>query len=100
MKKGVVPFQYEEEKSSTGMTALGGLPTYLDLAQVVGSRASVERHMKFREGGQGRSDSQMVTSLVLLNRFDLAHYRSGWWGCRGRSFGCVYEKGANTVAGT
>ena len=25
MKQGVMPFQYEEEKSSTGMTALSGL---------------------------------------------------------------------------
>ena len=67
MSQGILPFQYEEEKSSTGMTALGGLPAYLDLAQVVGLRASVGRHVKLREGGQGWSDSQMVISLVLLN---------------------------------
>jgi hypothetical protein len=67
MEQGVLPFQYEEEKSSTGMTALGGLPAYLDLAHVAGLRTSVDRHVRLRKGGQGWSDSQMVTSLVLLN---------------------------------
>ena len=67
MAQGVLPFQYAEEKRSTGMTALAGLPAYLDLAHVAGLRASVERHVKLREGGQGWSDSQMVTSLVLLS---------------------------------
>ena len=37
MKQGVMPFQYEEEKSSTGMTALSGLMTYLELMQAAGS---------------------------------------------------------------
>jgi hypothetical protein len=67
MKQGVLPFQYEEERNSTGMTALGGLPAYLDLARVAGLARSIERHVRLREGGQGWSDSQMVTSLVLLN---------------------------------
>ena len=67
MKQGVLPFQYEEEKSSTGMTALAGLPAYLDLARVAGLARSIGRHVRLREGGQGWSDSQVVTSLVLLN---------------------------------
>ena len=33
MKQGVLPFHYEDEKSSTGMTAFGVLPAYLDLEQ-------------------------------------------------------------------
>lgn len=67
MTQGVLPFQYEEEKTSTGMTALAGLPAYLDLARVAGLADSVERHVRLREGGQGWTDRQMVTSLVLLN---------------------------------
>ncbi len=46
MKQGVLPFQYEEEKSSTGMTALSGLPAYLKLAQATGLRSSIERHWR------------------------------------------------------
>lgn len=67
MAQGVLPFQYEQEKTSTGMTALAGLPAYLDLVQVAGLRASVDRHISLRDGTQGWSDSQIITSLVLLN---------------------------------
>ncbi len=67
MTQGVLPFQYQEEKTSTGMTALAGLPTYLDLAEVAGLSQSIERHVKLREGNQGWRDAQIITSLVLLN---------------------------------
>ena len=67
MKQGVMPFQYEEEKSSTGTTALSGLMTYLELMQAAGLRSSVGRHVGLRESGQGWTDSQVVTSLILLN---------------------------------
>ncbi len=36
MSQGVLPFKYEEEKNDTGMTALAGLPGYLDPAKVIG----------------------------------------------------------------
>jgi len=36
MAQGVLPFKYEAEKKTTGMTALTGLPAYLDLAKVIG----------------------------------------------------------------
>ncbi len=67
MKQGVLSFQYEEEKSTTGTTALAGLATYLDLGYAVGLWREIERHVMLREGGQGWSDSQMINSLVLLN---------------------------------
>ena len=31
-KQGVLPFRYECEPTASGMTALGGLPPYLELA--------------------------------------------------------------------
>jgi len=67
MAQGVLPFQYEEERSDTGMTGLAGLPAYLDLAQVVGLSESIGRHLRVREGSQGWTDSQVMTALVLLN---------------------------------
>lgn len=67
MVQGILPFKYETEKKATGMTALGGLPAYLDLAQVIGLNKSVQKHLKVRSGGQGWTDSQMVLALVLLN---------------------------------
>ncbi len=67
MRQGVLPFQYAEEKSTTGMTGLSGLMTYLELIHVSGLRSSVERHVGLRERGQGWTDNQIVNSLMLLN---------------------------------
>jgi hypothetical protein len=67
MAQGILPFKYEAEKASTGMTALAGLPTYLDLARAIGLSKSIQKHLKVREGGQGWTDLQVVLSIVLLN---------------------------------
>ncbi|MCW8965753.1 MAG: IS1380 family transposase [Candidatus Pacearchaeota archaeon] len=67
MSQGVLPFKYEKEKTQTGMTALAGLPVYLDLAKVIGLSKSIQRHIKIRENSQGWTDAQMLLSLVLLN---------------------------------
>ena len=42
MKQGLLAFQYEQEKSSTGMTALSGLMTYLELMQAAGLRSGLD----------------------------------------------------------
>ncbi len=49
------------------MTALAGLPLYLDLAWVTGLVESIRRHLKLREGRQGWTDAQFVVALILLN---------------------------------
>ena len=67
MTQGLLPFQYEEDKSQGGMTSLSGLPLYLDLAHLMGLRESIDRHVDVRKDSQGYSDAQVVTSLVLLN---------------------------------
>ena len=67
MPQGALPFQYAEEKGSTGMTGLSGLATYLDLARVAGL-SSARRHIGIKEGKQGWTDSQMITSLALAGR--------------------------------
>jgi hypothetical protein len=67
MAQGILPFKYETERKTTGMTALAGLPAYLDLARVMGISKSISQHLKVRGDGQGWTDSQMVMSLVLLN---------------------------------
>ena len=67
MSQGVLPFKYEEDKNESGMTALGGLPVYFDLANVIGLSKSIQKYLKIKAGGQGWTDSQIVISLVLLN---------------------------------
>ena len=58
MSQGILPFQYQEQSSTTGLTALAGLPTYLDLAQAAGLRDTIRRHLGVRaEGTQGWTDS-------------------------------------------
>ena len=66
MAQGVLSYKYEEEKTSTGMTSLAGLPVYLDLASVLGLGDHIRAHMHVRES-QGWTDEQMILSLVLLN---------------------------------
>jgi len=48
MAQGVLPFKYEEEKKDTGMTALAGLPVYLDLAYRSGLSETIRRHLQVR----------------------------------------------------
>ena len=67
MAQGVLPYKYEEERSSTGMTALAGLPIYLDLASVLGVGDCIRAHVRVRKSGQGWTDEQAVLSLMLLN---------------------------------
>jgi hypothetical protein len=65
MPQGILPYKYEEEKKPAGMTALAGLPLYLDLASALGIPKSIDRHLHLRPT-QGWTDPQMVLSLMLL----------------------------------
>jgi hypothetical protein len=68
MAQGILPFQYQEQSTTAGLTALAGLPTYLDLAQAAGLRDAIGRHLGVRKkGAQGWTDSQVVMALILLN---------------------------------
>ena len=66
--QGVLPFRYEAEPTASGMTALAGLPTYLELAVVSGLTRSIRRYLQVcAEKKQGWTDAQIVMPLVLLN---------------------------------
>jgi len=68
MSQGILPFQYEVEPVASGMTALAGLPSYLDLSQVCGLTDSIRQHLTICSGKkQSWTDEQIVMSLVLLN---------------------------------
>ena len=49
MAQGVLPYKYEEERNCGGMTALGGLPIYLDLASVLGVADYIGAHVHVRK---------------------------------------------------
>ncbi len=66
--QGVLPFRYEYEPTGSAMTALAGLPPYLELAVVSGLTDSIRRHLQVCSGQkQGWTDAQIVMPLVLLN---------------------------------
>ena len=70
MTQGVLPFQYEVEKKPGGLTALAGLPTYLEFGYVMGLNRAIEDRLKIRSGEQGWSDAETVMALILLNLAD------------------------------
>ena len=67
MAQRVLSFQLSEDLSLGGVTALGGLPSYLELGHALGLGASIEEHLNVREGGQGYTELQFVIPLILMN---------------------------------
>jgi hypothetical protein len=67
MTQGELGFKYEVDHQGAGMTGMGGIGTYLDLACRSGLLKSIERHVKVRQGGQGWTDAEHVLSLMMLN---------------------------------
>ena len=65
MAQGLLPYKYEQEKTDAGMTALAGLPLYLDLASVLNLGEIIGRHLHVKT--RGWTDTQMILSLILLN---------------------------------
>ena len=67
MAQGPLPFQYEVEKKSTGMTALAGLPLYVEFFHVTGLRGLIAKHVNVHGRTQGWTDEQLVSALLWLN---------------------------------
>ena len=62
--QGFLPFQYQNERKSGGLTGLAGLPAFFELARVW---ESLRWNLCARPGDQGGSDPWVMLSLVLLN---------------------------------
>jgi hypothetical protein len=67
MAQGLLPFQYEVEEKSGGMTALAGFPAYVELSHALGLGRLISQHVKAHGTSQGWTDEQIVTTLVWLN---------------------------------
>jgi hypothetical protein len=65
--QGLLPFKYEIEKKATGMTSMGGMPLYLDLMEAIRLRSVTDKHIHIHTHGQGWTDTEMITALILLN---------------------------------
>ena len=75
LKQGVLPFSYECEPTESGMTALAGLPAYLELA-------AVARVTGFSPASSGSVSSQAarLDGYPDHNESDLTEY-SRWGLC-------------------
>ncbi len=67
MAQGLLPFQYEIEKRDGGLTALAGLPAYVEFAHAMGLGRLISEHVRVRQGNQGWTDEQMALPLIWLN---------------------------------
>lgn len=66
LPQGVLGFQYEAERSSTGVTAPAGLPLYLDLVHSSDLAAAIRQHVQVADR-QGWLDIQTGLAVVFLN---------------------------------
>lgn len=66
LPQGVLGFQYEADRSSSGVSALAGLPLYLELVRSSGLAEAIRRHLSVA-GRQGWLDVQMVLAVLMLN---------------------------------
>lgn len=67
MTQGVLPFQYQIAKKSSGWTSFAGLGPYLDLIYAAELPLSIRQNVTARSGKQGWTDAQMIIALILLN---------------------------------
>jgi len=67
MAQGLLPFQYEIEEQSSGMTGLAGLAAYVEFWHTIGLGRLIARHVKAHGHTQGWTDEQLVSALLLLN---------------------------------
>jgi len=67
MPQGILPFQYKSERTSHQLTGLGGLPLYLDLAQVVRLRELMDEQFSDLGPQRGWTASQHILAVILLN---------------------------------
>jgi hypothetical protein len=68
MAQGELGFKYEVEHHCDGMTGMGGIGPYLDLACRSGMVRGIERHVK-AQGEQGWTDAENVLTLTLHKLF-------------------------------
>src|SRR5208337_3198583 len=75
MAQTVLPFQYEVEERDGGMTALAGLPAYMEFAQAMWLGRTISRDVQARHGDQGWTDEQMAMSQVARRAGETSSYR-------------------------
>jgi hypothetical protein len=66
MTQHTLPFEYESEQNSTGLTALAGLPVFLELMAIMGLPQLIRDNLSVRPD-QGWTDTQQIVALLSLH---------------------------------
>lgn len=67
MAQGLLPFQYEIETESSGMTARAGLATYVEFFHAIGLGRLIGNYLNVHGNTQGWTDEQLVSAFLWLN---------------------------------
>jgi len=67
MPEGPLPYQYEVEEPSSGMTAVAGLPAVVEFCHTMGLGRLIAKHVQVHGETQGWTDEQLINALLLLN---------------------------------
>jgi hypothetical protein len=67
MPQSLLPFKYEEDPTDSKLTALGGLPLFLDLMSCLGVIAGLRQALDLSSRLEGWSASDVVLALILVN---------------------------------
>ena len=65
MSQGVLGFQYEVDNKRSEMTALGGLPVYLEFGHVMGLTGCLRDRLGIKDDDEAWSSDRDMMSLVL-----------------------------------
>lgn len=65
MPQVTLPFQYQSEKNTSGLTGFAGLPLYLELAIKSGFTQYIQETLNTK--ARGWTDTEMILSLLWLN---------------------------------
>ena len=67
MPQSLLPFQYEKDPTNSKLTALGGLPLYLDLLSALGMIRSLREGLDPGKVSKGWGVSDVLIALILVN---------------------------------
>jgi hypothetical protein len=63
MSQGVLGFQYEVDNKRSEMTALGGLPVYLEFGHVMGLTGCLRDRLGIKDDDEAWSSDRVIMSL-------------------------------------
>ena len=67
MPQGVADFKYENDSSANNLTALAGMPLFIDLLEKMSFSSIIKKHLQYRTKANCWSDTEQIRTLLFLN---------------------------------